>query len=271
MFVGVGVGVGFTRPGADAAVDYAALVSARLAGTKGFAMDPSDLTLLWKDARVTPVSAHADPIGAWRSKYGTTVYDFIQSTAGNQPASSNLRSLAVATDDFLVNDGTQNFFNALNGVSVTLRAQLDSLTGTQVIFSSSRSDNGASQRFEMRANADGSLVGYARRSNGGGVGVTSAAGLVSAGVPFTMQFQVDYDVTDAMRLLLGGTVVATGAMDGVAGAPLSAASPLNSNWGRGVAVVNYMTGLIGRAVFDPSYLSDADLAVDRGYVEAIAL
>jgi hypothetical protein len=52
-------------------------VQAILRQTKGFALDPQDLTLLWQDDEaITPVTAPGQPVGAIRSKFGNTSYTY---------------------------------------------------------------------------------------------------------------------------------------------------------------------------------------------------
>ncbi len=258
--------------GGAAPVDYAALVQTRLAGTTGFVMDPSDTTLLWEEStRTTPVNANADPVGAQDSKYGTTLYRWIQATSSRIPASSNLRSVAYATDDFLGEDGSLGFYQSLTGMTLTVRGVITSLAAVNTLLNIATGASATSMRYGLSVNADGSVAQFARRANAdGGTTVSSAASLITTNVPFTLQSQINF-TTDVSRILLNGSEVATGTQGGVSGAACDAGAPLRIRWGANLSSANFLNGSLGRAVWSPSYLDATGLAQDRGYVEAIAL
>lgn len=67
-------------------------VQAILAGTTGFALDPSDKATMWQDSgKTTPVVNAADPVGAITSKWGLAQFDFLQATSAARPAFDGTR------------------------------------------------------------------------------------------------------------------------------------------------------------------------------------
>ena len=100
-----------------------AQVEAILSGTTGYALDPTDLATLWQDsAKTTPVTTAGQPVGAIRTKWGNTQFDFLQSTAGARPTWDGTRFLVPdGVDDFLTADGSFNVLRNAPGYYVAIR------------------------------------------------------------------------------------------------------------------------------------------------------
>ncbi|NJO55532.1 MAG: hypothetical protein HC834_03300 [Rhodospirillales bacterium] len=198
-------------------LSLSAQVEAILAGTTGFALDPSDLSTLFQDtAGTVPVTTAGQAVARINSKWGTTAYEFAQAAAANRPASSDLRSLAFAVDD-LLDIGSNRFFSNEVGMTFTARVVVDTLAAAQGIINVSRGGSTTLSRWLMQVTSAGQLSQFCRRGDGDpGNTASSAGGLITAGVPFTVQGQVNF-ATDVARILLNGTEVATTAQGGTSG------------------------------------------------------
>jgi len=73
-----------------------------LAGTTGFAFDPTDATTMWQeDTKVTP-AVSGQPVGAVRTKFGNTQFDLLQVTPAARPIWDGTRFLTFdGVDDRL--------------------------------------------------------------------------------------------------------------------------------------------------------------------------
>lgn len=266
MQLGLGLGLTYQR-GGSAAPSLNDQMQDRLAGTAGYALDIKDLTKLWKDAGVTPVAANADPIGRWQSKFGTNTYNFDQASAGNQPAWDSAGALVSATDDSLRSAASYAMTASMNTLLVSVRALVTSLAIPNTLFGFST--NGASTiRTDLLIGSDGAISWRARRANADGLTtLTTAAGLIVTGTPFTLQLEADYLTTGSMEIFLNGVSVATGTMAGTPGvsdATNSARASMASN----LTSDNFWNGRVGNFVFDRGGLGASPRALGKAYVES---
>lgn len=257
-----------------AAADYVAEVTALLAGTAGFALDPADATTVFTDSAGTiPVATpNVDSIGRINSKFGNTSY-FWTATAPTQPLWTGVAANFDGTDDALF--GTT--FNALNnatGATFTFRIKQDAFAGVnRCIFSCSTSVNSAI-RFRLQARSDGSLsVDMRRLDADAGQSFITATGLIVAGNAYTVQVTINY-LTGAVEIFVGGVSVFTGtytAVDGISGVQNSGSTRVRLGVNSTNTLNDYDDGLIGCMVLVLSVLNAAGRASCKGFVERNAI
>jgi hypothetical protein len=258
--------------GAGGGSDPAAEVQAILSGTTGWAVDPSITSTVFQDAAgTTPVTADGQSIGRINSLtgYGTTVFDW--QDASLRPVWRTRSNEFDGVDD-LLSKTTGVYAQAMPAMSLTARAVCDTLAAARAIFAFG-TDITPNARYSLRVNADGSVTVQGRRLNADGlVTVTSATGLITATVPFTLQTVFDYAGTGNMEIFLNGASIATGSLGGVAGNSENT-DTARVRWGLNPTntLTDYMDGKIGRAVFARAALNSTQLASCKNWVEAIAL
>lgn len=105
------------------AASLSAQVEAILSGTNGFALDPVDLSTMWQDsAKTTPVTADGQSIGAIRTKWGNTQFDFIQATGTARPVRGSGKFIVPdGVDDYLGADGSFDTLRNVAGWFIAIR------------------------------------------------------------------------------------------------------------------------------------------------------
>lgn len=123
MNLGLGLGLTHQRPGGGGSPSLSAQVEAMLAGTTGFALDPSDLTTMWQDsAKTTPVTAGGQTVGALRTKWGAAQFDFIQASGPACPLFDGTRYLTFdGIDDRLQTGGAVPVLKNASGYYLAVR------------------------------------------------------------------------------------------------------------------------------------------------------
>lgn len=251
-------------------VDYEAEVDALLSGTTGWAVDLADTSTVFTDTGgTTPVTTPGDGIGRLNSKFGTTAYNWTQAT--NKPLWNGASQQTDGTND-LVQTTSWSGMNNVAGVSFTIRFLVDDLSVNRSLFSCSTA-TGTVPRFGIRLESSGAILLYGRRLDADPqFNFTTATGLITTGVEYTLQCVQDYAGTGDVEILLDGSSVLTDTMPG------SPANTSNTNSARCRWSLNtsntlndWFDGKTGSAIMAVSALGPADLANCRGYVERNAL
>ena len=172
-------------------------VEALLAGTTGFALDPSDTATMWQDTgTATPVTATSDPVGHIRSKWGTTTYDFIQATGASRPAWDGGSGLSFdGIDDHLEITSTA-MLQDKPAVFVSTRSRFTAVNSYDLHISTPTAAN-----HRLSSSSDGTgvwAVGSRILDATGTTFVSAAAGTLVAGNTYTLSRQVDYAGTRAV-------------------------------------------------------------------------
>ena len=252
-----------------AAVNLGDAVEAALSGTAGFAFDPSDETTLFQDtAASVPVTVASDPVGRMNGFWGSAAPNFQQGTAGSRPAWDGTGIAYDGIDDHFPTFSNLAFLNNVPGAFYCERNQFSSLAVTQTIIGFSTVTVG-NARFVLAVTTGGALTLSLRRLDADGVStITSAGSLVTAGVPYVISAEADFAGTGLGRIWLNGSLVASGAISGVAG------NTTNVNSGRfrkGAALSGsvFATGWTRRGVMSPFVMSDANRASIEAWVGGI--
>jgi hypothetical protein len=272
LMLGIGIPSAQKLAGGAPAPDYPALMQTLLSGTGGWAIDPSDSATLFTDTAGTipVVTPGVDTVARINSKFGTTAYSWSNVT----PASQSLWN-----STFLTFDSADDWYDAASdpftinapGLTLTWRGKVASLAGISYLYGTGRGSFGA--MYHPIINTDGSIAFGCRRLLADAVTtITSAAGLITAGVAFTLQFIADYAGTGNLTILLNGVSIATGTMAGSA-ANSENVTPTRSRIGRVPTntSTSMYSGAAGRIVMARSVLTAPELANCRGYVEDIAI
>ena len=175
--------LGFNEGGLGAAMDP---VEAALVGTGGFALDFADTSRMWTTAtKTTLVSTNGDTIGAIRSKWGSSEYDFLQPTAALRPAwqSPIAADFDLAATDHIDGSAAAALLQNKPAGFGCARVLIDTIATTMPVFSIS-TNSGASARFRLNIAIDGSLALTIRRVDAGSATTaSSAAGVITTFAP----------------------------------------------------------------------------------------
>lgn len=254
---------------AAAAPDYVALVQTMLSGTSGWATDPADTAINFTDTGgTTPVSnPGVHTVARANSKFGTTTYNWQQATVAAQYLWNGASWQADGVDDIIQTTNSTYTAN-MSAVSFTLRFLVDDLSVNRMLKSWSTITTTVG-RIQLRINTDGSIFLQVRRLDADAANdFTSAAGLVTTGTAYTIQFTIDFAGTGNIVVYLNGVSVLTGTLANAVGNSENTNSS-RDRWGlnTGNTLTDWFDGKIGAAVFARSLLSTGDLATCRGFVE----
>lgn len=268
----VGIHLGLKSGGVASAPTPAQLVETDLSGTTGWALDPNDTTRLWQDsAKTTPVTTVADPVGAADTKYGTTVYTFLQATSARRPAWTGAAIDYDVVDDFLGEGATYSYSSSQTAKTVTVRVRVDALAAIQTVYVESTNSGATTTRYRIQILTTGAVQVFCRRADGdSGTTVTSSAGVITAGVAATIQVVHDF-TTDAVTIYVGGTSVGTGTQGGTTGTASSAGASLRMRFGANLAATELLDGRIGRVVHMRAAASLGQRTNHATYVEEFAI
>lgn len=240
--------MGLSRRGGSTP-SLSAQVEAILAGTQGFALDPSDLTTMHQDtARTVPVASASDPVGNIRSKWGTTTYDIQQATAGARPAWNGVGGMAFDNADDSLNFPLAMMRNrAACFVSFRMRP---TTIGSDSTFFVSTGTSATTHRFDGLLQADGSYRIGGRRLDADGLssGLAPAA-TIAAATSYVMSMEIDYAGTGALRGWVNGALLVDKVISGTPG-NTSDTDSLAATFGR-LASTRF-DGLLGKFIFYPS-------------------
>lgn len=223
-------------------------VQAILAGTAGFALDPSDLTTMHQDtARTVPVALNGDPVGNIRSKWGTTTYDIQQATAGARPAWNGVAGAVFDnTDDRL--DFPLAYMQNIPAAFVGFRFNPASIGSDSMVFVSTGT-SATNHRFDGLLQAGGAYRFGGRRLDADGLSyVSAAAGTIVVGAPHVISHLMDYAGAGTITGWVNGVSVASGPISGTAGNTENTAS-LAASFGSVSSARAH--GALGRFVFCP--------------------
>lgn len=223
-------------------------VQALLAGTTGFALDPSDLTTMHQDtARTVPVTTAADPVGNIRSKWGTTAFDIQQATAATRPAWNGVGGMSFDNADDSLNFPLAMMRNRA-ACFVAFRMRPTTI-GSDSTFFVSTGTGGTTHRFDGIISADGSYRFGGRRLDADGLssGLAPAATLV-ANNNYVMSMEIDYAGTGALRGWVNGSLLVNTTISGTVG-NTSDTDSLAATFGR--LSSTRFDGLLGKFAFLP--------------------
>ena len=225
-----------------------AQVEAMLAGTTGFALDPSDLTTMHQDtARTVPVTTAADPVGNIRSKWGTTAFDIQQATAGARPAWNGVGGMSFDNADDSLNFPLAMMRNRA-ACFVAFRMRPTTI-GSDSTFFVSTGTGGTTHRFDGIISAAGAYRFGGRRLDADGFSsVASAAATIAAATSYVISMEIDYAGTGALRGWVDGALLANGTIAGTPG-NTSNTDSLAATFGR-LSSTRY-NGLLGKFAFCP--------------------
>lgn len=249
----------------------AAQVEAILFGTNGIALDPTDLSTLWQDsAKTVPVTTAADPVGAFRTKWGLAQYDFLQATGAARPAWNTNSILTDGVDDFLNADNLPVFQNT---PAYWFCAKVQHVTvtsfGTSIYFSR---NSGSGFRFHLQgytAAPNGIYDLLGKRLDADGTGLArSAAGTLAYGVDALMVALADF-TSGVLSLEKDGTVIATGAV--TTGGNSSNTASIRTRLGADGGPSTFGNCKIGRMVALPFIPSAGQITSLKAWVNEFAL
>ena len=184
--------------GGGGSPSLSAQVEAWLSGASGYALDPSDLTLLDQiSTGGTPVVSASDPVGRYRTKpWGNAAsVDFIQPTAGARPAWNGAGGLSWDGVDDLMNIQPGAGKAVLNGAAAATWAVRfkRSVASAGIIGFFSWATNATTMRLEIDLSAGGGFNVIVRRSDGvAGNTYGSGGGLIALNTDYTLIVTIDF-------------------------------------------------------------------------------
>ena len=258
------------RRAGSATPSLSAQVEAILAGTTGFALDRFDTSTLWQDTAATvAVTTPSDPVGRINAKWGAAPPNWQQATAAQRPAYVAGGMTMDGVDDRMETLSLASFTNNIPALFACERITVASLAAISTLWFFAHGVNANQSRFAATVNVDGSITFSGRRDDAGlgAFAVTSAAGLITAGVPATVAVQADYAGSGLAKIWLNGTEVGSGSIGGSLG-NTDATNPLRlrDGCGSGGAGGNFFNGTKRRSVFVPFAVSAGQRASCEGWV-----
>lgn len=251
------------RRAGSATPSLSAQVQAILAGTTGFALDPSDASTMWQDTgTATPVTTAAHPIGHIQSKWGTTAHDFIQGTAGARPAWDGTAGMTFdGADDWLSIAASPIFQNApAVFASFSFTCPNFATTPKPLYFST---NNANSPRLEFSLTGNGRTFG--RILDADASTLITGSIVLSPGTKYTLTAQCNNAVDKAMQQWVDGVSDVTGVNGGTLGNTSNTAAA-RVNIGAGANGSQFHLGKIGRIVACPFIPSAGQRATIEAWV-----
>ena len=244
-----------------------ARMAAILRVTKGFALDPQDLTLMWQDDEATiPVTAPGQPVGAIRSKFGNQVYTY---------RSAESPGTVYAGDGAISHDGLEsglfspddNASTGNTGMTVVARFALAPTQKDETSILNWTTDAGGDSRLALMVGSDLKPTFQVRRPDTGGVQIDGEDPM-AAGVPLTIAVRASFMAVPALvEGFVDGVLVGE---DELPGAPLGTDAGRSNYAGYGAFDPGgaLFSGYMGRMVFAHFVQTDKDMAAFREWVEA---
>jgi hypothetical protein len=208
------IGLGLCLPIGGGGVDYAALVQSILSGTLGFAREPIAANLFQDTAAATPVVNTSDPIGRVNCQWGSSPPNWQQGTAGYRPLWTGVGISYDGIDDHFATFSNAALLNNRPGAFHCERVLCGDLVAIRPVISFSTA-TATVQRFVVVVNTNGSIALQTRRLDADALNtLTTATGLITAGVAAVITAQVDWAGTGLAKIWLNGTEVASAAVSG---------------------------------------------------------
>lgn len=248
--------------------NFAAEVQTLLAGTNGFAVDPTDPTTMWLEStKVTQVSAAADPVGCIRTKWGAAQYDLIQATGGSRPAWNGLNALeGDGFDDQLQVSGVPAMQNAPFSFTAFKFRCISNPAANRWILGFS-----AAATTQPRAvpyfGSSGEFAAQIERLSADATNTkASAASLLATGTSYLAAMSIDYASTGIASLELDGNPITSGTWpSAITGTPANAENA--TSFFKLFAFTGiFFHGRIGRVVFCPFQPTAGQLASIEGWI-----
>lgn len=258
------------RRAGSATPSLSAQVEAILAGTTGFALDPSDTTTMHQDtARTVPVASASDPVGNIRSKWGTTTYDWSQATAASRPAWDGVAGLAFdGSDDRLDVFSDLSIAAGKDDILVSLGAKVTSFVGTRALYNVG-STSLTTGRFACFVPDTGAVQIFARRNTESGTFCNSAASALTAATKAVLTQKYKFTGSPTINSRKDGSQIAN--TDPFATSAVTGGNSGRICLGMDVNLVNPLLGSIGRFVYCPFAVTDPQRLTIEAWVGETAL
>ena len=256
------------RRAGSASLTLSQQVEALLAGTAGFAVDPSDTATMWQDTgTATPVTTAAHPIGHIQSKWGTTPRDFIQGTAGARPAWDGTAGMSFDGVDDCLSIAASSIFQNVPAVfaSFSFICTSFAVTPKPLFFSTNAT---SAPRLEFSLTGFGRTFG--RILDADASTLIAGATALSTSTRYTITGQCNNAVDKAMQQWVNGASDATGTNGGTLGNTSNTAAA-RVNIGAGNAGAQFLPGKIGRIVACPFIPSAGQRATIEAWIAETAL
>lgn len=272
----LGLGLGFARRPATGAAppSLSEQVETMLAGTTGFALDPTDTATMWQDtARTTPVGTDSDPVGSIQTKWGTGSPEYLaQGTAAARPAWAGGSSLLFdGTDDFLFGSDASMAAMSQNAnyVFAAARVKFTSLATDRPFIWLSANSGATIPRCWGRVTTAGRIDLLGRRNGADSTfTLSSATGLVTTGTSYTIMFGWNFNAGTG-EIWLDGTSVASGTIGGTGPTENLPANQIRAGVSSGPT--RWFSGNLGRQVFAPKEPTSDERTSVADWLEEIAI
>lgn len=189
-----------TATGAVTVLSFSGAVAAMLAGTPGFAIRHDTPARLWTtSAKAANVVNAADPVGAFASMYGNTVYDWLQAVGATRPAWDGVAGLSFDGVDDRIDDTANPCFNGASAGVMACSFRTSVTLASRLVAYFSFGINANATRAGIEYISDGTLRITVRRDDAVvGAAYSSAVGVISADA--RSDVVVSMDLTGANRV-----------------------------------------------------------------------
>lgn len=243
-------------------------VEAILAGTKGFALDPTDFSTLAQDiAGTIPVTAGGQPVGSIAGKWGTAppVYQ-AGNDAGARPTLTAGGLTFDGVDDFLRVPAPIDTFRNVPGAGLTIH--LEPGVTTSGVFAYFSQNVSSSERVGARIQSANIRNDRAPIDLGSNTRA-SPAGVVTPGTALVLTSVADFIVDRFLRTFINGVENGSGVAMLTAAGNSSDTTSAIAHIGRPSTNNSFYVGKLGRVVFYPFAPTPEQRAVLEAWVSEV--
>ncbi len=262
-----------------APVDPWASALALITDTKGWALDPTNSSLVFDDtARTVPATVTGQAAAIVSASSATGFLGQVTSTSF-EPVWNGLSLFFDGTDDYVSNQAgytsdIQSWMNNVSGLTLCMKFRLNAVGVINTLINLSTTANSTLSGFALVVTAANELNGFVRRTAGDGStgsAVTSGLGLTT-GVDYVATMTVDF-ANGPMNIRLNGASANSGTWPGTSPSlgNTTAANPLVHRIGRNLSNANPASAYIGRVVGLPYLATAGQITTLEAGVGATAL
>jgi len=247
-----------------------AQVEVILAGTTGYALDPTDTTTMFEDiAETLPANVTSDPVRRIKSKWGTTVYNFDAPSDAARPAWDGVGGLSFDGSDDRLSLASTALAQNKPAIFVSTKVRFNAFTGGPYVMQYS-TNVGADQRYSISMAVTGQWFLGGRTLDATPSSTFLGGTTLSTATNYVLSTEIDFAGTSAMRGWKDGSLEINGTIGGVPSNTSDTAS-VTANLGAYNAGTLLLSGKIGREVMCPFIPTAPQRAIIEAWINEATL